>query len=187
MSWPDGLVVATHNPGKLAEWRALLGPVDDAASLGLDEPDEPHERFTDNARHKATRAAQACGRPCLAEDAGLVVPALGGRPGVRTKREALAAGGGAALAEALVGELGLAEAEARYVCALALVWPDGRVVTAEAASQGTLVRPRGEGPGLCPSFVPAGSESTWAELGADWRRDHDHRALALASLRRQLP
>jgi len=155
--------------------------------VGLDEPDEPHGRFADNALHKATRATQACGRPCLAEDAGLVVPALGGRPGVHTKREALAAGGWEALSHALLDELEVAEVEARYLCALALVWPDGRVVMAEAAAQGTLVRPRGEGPGLCPSFVPAGSESTWAELGAGWRRDHDHRALALASLRRQLP
>lgn len=184
--WPAQLVVATHNPGKAAEWRALLGPVDTAADLGLPEPDETGATFAANAALKARAAMQATGRPCLAEDAGLVVPALDGRPGVRTRRAAHTAGGWSALADALLDALGTDRTPAFYVCALALVGPDGEAWSAEARAPGYLVRPRGEGPGLAPAFQPFGSTTTWAELGPDWRRAHDHRARALVALREAL-
>ena len=185
-SWPEGLLVATHNPGKLAEWRQLLGPVEGAADLGLPEVEETAPDFLGNALHKAREACRRAGRPALAEDAGLVVPALGGLPGVRTRRFVEEHGGWAPAMEALLARLAsLGRPDAHrvaYLCALAVVHPDGRVWAAEAPAPGELVAARGNGPGVCPWFQPQESPRTWAELGPAWRRHHDHRARALEAL-----
>ncbi len=86
----DRLVIATHNPGKLAEIAALLRPfgvaVSGAGALGLAEPEETGATFEANAELKARAAAEASGLPALADDSGLVVPALGGAPGIYSAR-----------------------------------------------------------------------------------------------------
>src|SRR6202043_1854055 len=84
------LVIATHNPGKLAELRELLAPYGikaaSAGELGLAEPEETGATFRDNARIKATAAAAAAQRPAFADDSGLAVDALGGAPGIHSAR-----------------------------------------------------------------------------------------------------
>src|SRR6185437_6016693 len=84
------LVIATHNPGKLAEMRELLAPygIDaiSAGELGLPEPDENGMTFRDNARIKAEAAAKASGLPAFSDDSGLCVDALGGAPGIYSAR-----------------------------------------------------------------------------------------------------
>src|SRR6266496_4362144 len=86
----ERLVIASHNPGKVEEIEALLSPygvaVVSAAALGLPEPEETGATFEDNAALKARAAAQASGLPALADDSGLVVPALGGAPGIYSAR-----------------------------------------------------------------------------------------------------
>ena len=86
----DRLVIATHNPGKLAEMRELLAPYGKAAisagELGLAEPDETGMTFADNARIKAEAAAKAAKLLALADDSGLVVKALDGAPGIESAR-----------------------------------------------------------------------------------------------------
>ncbi len=184
--WPEGLLVATHNPGKLDEWQGLLGPVQGAAELGLPDVEETAPDFVGNALRKAREACRHTGRPALAEDAGLVVHALGGLPGVRTRRFVEENGGWSKAMPALLARLdGMDTPDARstsYVCAIAVVHPDGRVWAAEAPAPGYLVPARGKGPGVCPWFQPEGEDRTWAELGAPWRKAHDHRARALETL-----
>ena len=187
--WPEGLLVATHNPGKLAEWEDLLGPVEGAEALGLPDVEETSPDFVGNALQKARDACRRTGRPALAEDAGLVVHALGGQPGVRTRRFMDEHGGWAPGMARLIAHLdGLPPGDegdvraAAYVCAIAVVHPDGRVWAAEAPAPGRLVAPRGRGPGVCPWFLPQGETKTWAELGMLWRRTNDHRARALDAL-----
>ncbi len=84
------IVIATHNPGKLAEMRELLAPfgivAQSAGELGLAEPDETGTTFAANARIKAKAAANATGQPAFADDSGLVVDALGGDPGIQSAR-----------------------------------------------------------------------------------------------------
>jgi len=184
---PDPLVLATHNPGKLAEWRALLASevhqLTDAPTLGLPAPDETEPTFRCNALLKAFAAARAAGQPALGEDAGIEVHRLAGAPGVQTKRTLAPHGDWCGGVRALLDQLGTAEAACDYVAALAIAWPDGRWVTAHGSVPGHLVPPRGEGPGLAPTFRPLGQDATWAELGAAWRADNDHRAAALEELR----
>ena len=84
------VVIATHNPGKLAEMRALLAPygiaAQSAGELGLSEPQETGKTFAENARIKAIAAAKASGHSAFADDSGLVVDALGGEPGIHSAR-----------------------------------------------------------------------------------------------------
>src|SRR5208282_2124085 len=140
------LVVASHNPGKIAELSSLLKPygVDavGAASLGLIEPNETGSSFEENAGLKAKVAARASGLPALADDSGLVVPALGGKPGIHSARWAGAARDFAAAMNRLERLLGgLKDRRAFFVAVLALAWPDGRVETFRGEAHGTVVFP----------------------------------------------
>lgn len=171
------LVIATHNAGKLAEFRDLLGPrgIDlvSADELGLPEPAETGTIYAENAAIKAKAAAFASGLPALADDSGLAVDALDGAPGLFTADwagkprnfNAAMARVHHELARRGVETVG---AKAHFVSALSLVWPDGEEGLCEGRVFGTLVwPPRGTaGFGYDPMFLPDGHERTFGEMTA---------------------
>jgi len=170
------LVIATHNPGKLAEMRELLAPhgveAISAGELGLAEPEETGDSFVANARIKAVAAAEAAHLPAFADDSGIVVEALDGAPGIFSARWA---GEGkdfnAAMTriERLLQERGAtqpSQRKAHFVSALCVAWPDGHLEEVEARADGTLVwPPRGTaGFGYDPMFMPDGHSRTFGEM-----------------------
>jgi len=173
------LVIATHNPGKLAEMRELLAPygIDaiSAGELGLPEPDETGMSFGDNARIKAQAAAQATGLLAFADDSGLVVEALDGAPGIHSARWAGPEKNFRRAMETIwvkLYERGAktpARRKAHFVSALCVAWPDGHVEDFEARVDGTLVwPPRGtKGFGYDPMFLPDGHARTFGEMSSD--------------------
>ncbi|MGJ4901990.1 RdgB/HAM1 family non-canonical purine NTP pyrophosphatase [Bradyrhizobium sp. HKCCYLS2058] len=170
------IVIATHNPGKLAEMRELLAPhgveAVSAGDLGLGEPDETGETFQANARIKAVAAAKAAQLPAFADDSGIVVHALDGAPGIYSARWAgpdKDFTGAMTRIERLLQERGAAGADQRgahFVSALCVAWPDGHVEEVEARVDGTLVwPPRGTaGFGYDPMFLPEGHDRTFGEM-----------------------
>ena len=195
----EPLVIATHNAGKLREIQALLEPYGvtciSAGSLGLPEPEEAGETFVANALLKARAAAEAAQLPALADDSGLCVAALSGRPGVHTAdwaerrpfegppgRDWYMAMG---KVEGMLAELGPdAPRDCWFACVLALAWPDGEHAVYEGRADGTLIwPPRGTmGFGYDPVFVPSGREQTFAELDPEEKHRISHRADAFAKL-----
>ncbi len=191
----DRLLVATHNSGKLAEFRALLEPlgirVVGAGELGLAAPAETGTTFLDNARLKALAAARASGLPALADDSGLVVYALDGAPGLATAdwagperdfakamrrvRDALAA---------RFGSIERVDRRAAFVAAICLAWPDGHVECAEGRVEGEIApEPRGSGGfGYDPLFIPEGENRTFGEMLAYEKEALSHRAKAMRRL-----
>ena len=189
--WNSGerLVIASHNEGKVREIRALLEPfgadVVSAGSLGLPEPDETENSFIGNALLKAHAAAKAAGLPALADDSGLAVTALGGDPGIYSARWAGPAKDFALAMRKVEDRLaGQDDRSAKFVCALALAWPDGHAETVEGTVSGALVwPPRGEnGFGYDPMFQPAGYEVTFGEMEPDRKHEISHRADAFRQL-----
>jgi XTP/dITP diphosphohydrolase len=195
----ETLVIATHNAGKLKEISALLAPHGvnciSAGSLGLPEPAETGATFVENALIKARAAAECAGLPALADDSGLSVTALGGRPGVYTAdwaerqwfegepgRDWYMAMG---KVEGLLCEQGAdVDRSARFSCVLALAWPDGDSAVYEGRVDGSLIwPPRGTmGFGYDPVFVPSGRSKTFAELDPEEKHRISHRADAFAKL-----
>ena len=195
------LVIATHNAGKLKEISALLDPHGlkciSAGSLGLPEPPETGKTFVENALIKARAAAEASGLPALADDSGLSVDALGGRPGVYTAdwaerqwfegepgRDWYMAMG---KVEGMLQELGPeTDRSAAFHCVLAIAWPDGQHSVYEGQCPGKLTwPPRGEmGFGYDPVFVPTLREGsqTFAEIDPAEKHAISHRADAFAKL-----
>jgi len=172
----DKLVIATHNPGKLAEMRELLAPYGIAAvsagELGLAEPEETGNDFRSNAAIKAIAAARATKLPSFADDSGIVVDALDGAPGIYSARWAGPAKDfTAAMAqiERLLQERGATTPDKRtahFVSALCVAWPDDHLEEVEARVDGTLVwPPRGTaGFGYDPMFLPNGHDRTFGEM-----------------------
>ena len=170
------LVIATHNPGKLAEMRELLAPhgveAISAGELGLGEPDETGGSFAANARIKAMAAAKAARLPAFADDSGLAVDALDGAPGIYSARWAGANKDfAAAMAqiERLLQERGATQPtqrRAHFVSALCVAWPDDHIEEVEARADGALVwPPRGTaGFGYDPAFLPDGHTRTFGEM-----------------------
>jgi XTP/dITP diphosphohydrolase len=170
------LVIATHNPGKLAEMRELLAPhgieAISAGDLGLAEPDETGDSFAANARIKAVAAAKSAQLAAFADDSGLVVDALDGAPGILSARWAGPSKDFTAAMtriERLLQERGATQAaqrRAHFVSALCVAWPDGHVEEVEARADGTLVwPPRGSaGFGYDPMFLPDGHSRTFGEM-----------------------
>jgi XTP/dITP diphosphohydrolase len=170
------LVIATHNPGKLAEMRELLAPYGieavSAGALGLGEPEETGDTFQANARIKAIAAADAAKLPAFADDSGIVVNALDGAPGIYSARwagEAKDFNAAMARIERLLGERGATtpdQRRAHFVSALCVAWPDGHLEEVEAKVDGTLVwPPRGTaGFGYDPMFLPDGQMRTFGEM-----------------------
>jgi len=170
------LVIATHNPGKLAEMRELLAPhgveAVSAGELGLFEPDETGDTFQANARIKAVAAAKAAQLPAFADDSGLVVDALDGAPGILSARWAgpnKDFDAAMAQIERLLRERGATtqgKRGAHFVSALCVAWPDDHLEEVEARADGTLVwPPRGTaGFGYDPMFMPEGFDRTFGEM-----------------------
>lgn len=188
---PPRIVVASHNLGKVREIGELLAPFAvepvSAGALGLPEPEETESTFEANALLKARAAAQGANLPALADDSGLEVMALDGAPGVLSARW-----GGPekdfALAmrrvEEALRERGAADRRARFVCVLALVWPDGREAAFEGIVEGALTfPPRGvRGFGYDPIFIPTGDARTFGEMEPAEKHAMSHRARAFANL-----
>jgi XTP/dITP diphosphohydrolase len=184
----DELIVASHNSGKVHEIVALLRPYvkhfHAAADLGLPEPDETESTFIGNAELKARAAAVKGGMPALADDSGLVVPALGGAPGIYSARWAGPERDFDAAMERVVAELGDKDSAAYFVCALSLGWPDGHCETVEGKVFGRLVWPaRGaKGFGYDPIFVADGHTQTFGEISPAAKHAISHRADAFRQL-----
>ena len=185
------LLVATHNPGKLREFEYLLEPhgieVVGAAALGLAEPEETGDSFAANAALKAWAAAAATGLPALADDSGIVVHGLDGRPGIHSARWAgperdfdLAIRRVVDGLTARYGSFAAAEKGAEFVAVLCLAEPEGERFF-EGRVAGTLTdRPRGAaGFGYDPIFVPDGHTCTFAEMSAAEKHAISHRRRAL--------
>ncbi|HWK44987.1 MAG TPA: RdgB/HAM1 family non-canonical purine NTP pyrophosphatase [Stellaceae bacterium] len=196
----DALVLATHNKGKLREIAALMAPfqvrVTAAGDLGLPEPEETGTTFIENAVLKAQAAAGPTGLPALADDSGMVVPALDGAPGLYSARWAgpdkdfgfAMARVERELAERELagreGATGSTDRRAAFVSALALAWPDGHVESFEGRIEGRLVfPPRGTlGFGYDPIFMPDGYDQTFGELDPAVKHRIGHRARAFNQL-----
>jgi XTP/dITP diphosphohydrolase len=182
------LVIASHNPGKLVEIAALLAPYRvealGAAALGLAEPEETGSTFEANAALKAHAAATVAGLPALADDSGLVVPALNGAPGIYSARWAGPTKDFAIAMARVHRELGDKDRHASFVSVLALVWPDGAEELFRGEVHGTLTwPPRGDyGFGYDPMFVPDGHNRTFGEMRPEAKYAIDHRARAFARL-----
>ena len=173
------LVIATHNPGKLAEMRELLAVhgvnAVSAGEFGLPEPEESGATFRANARIKAEAAAEASGMAAFADDSGLAVDALDGQPGIHSARWAgpdkdfrLAMN----KIQSLLIERGAKAANRRrahFISALCVAWPDGHVEEFEATIDGTVVwPPRGTmGFGYDPLFLPDDETRTFGEMPSE--------------------
>lgn len=187
----DQLVLATHNPGKVREIGDLLRPfavsVVSVGELGLPEPEETGTTFIANAELKALAAARAARLPALADDSGLVVPALGGAPGVVSARWAGPTKDfriAMRRVEAELAALPDADARAFFACALSLAWPDEHIETFEGFVHGRLVfPPRGDhGFGYDPIFVADGYDITFGEMDPAEKHRISHRADAFRQL-----
>ncbi|HEY2207172.1 MAG TPA: RdgB/HAM1 family non-canonical purine NTP pyrophosphatase [Pseudonocardia sp.] len=193
------LLLATRNPGKLAELRRILGELDPAGGgsgievLGLADvpgfPEAPETgaTFEENALAKARDAVAATGLASVADDSGLTVDALNDMPGVLSARWAGAHGDDDANLRLVLGQLGDVPDERRgaaFVCAAALVTPAGAETVQRGEWRGRLVRePRGEnGFGYDPIFVPDGERRTSAELSAAEKDAASHRGRAFRAL-----
>lgn len=194
----EKVLVATHNKGKLEEFREILSPfgvsVVSAGELGLSEPDETEETFEGNARIKAKAACKASGLVTIADDSGLCVNALNGEPGVytanwagpnrdwmmamRTVEEKLQAAG--ATTQDKRG--------AQFMCTLCVLWPDGEERFYVGRVPGHLSwPPRGAfGHGYDPVFVPQGEAISFGEMSHEKKNSLSHRARAVALMVKDL-
>lgn len=189
------LVVASHNPGKLAEIRDLLAPhgfdVVSAGELGLPEPEETGETFEANSELKAVAAATASGSPALADDSGFCVEALGGAPGIYSARWAGPEKDFAMAMRTVEEKLQAAGATApdrrksSFVAVLCLAWPDGTARHFRGEVEGHCVwPPRGaNGFGYDPMFAPEGGTRTFGEMSAAEKKSLSHRARAFDKFR----
>jgi XTP/dITP diphosphohydrolase len=187
------VVLASSNPGKLRELAAVLAPLEleliTQGALGIPAPQETGTRFLDNALLKARHAAQRAALPALADDSGLEVDALGGRPGVWSARFAGEGASDAQNLQMLIRELAAhphAPRSARYQCVIVFVRDadDPAPVIAHGTWEGSIAHePRGDGGfGYDPVFVPAGSKHTAAQLSPADKNLVSHRGKALRAL-----
>jgi XTP/dITP diphosphohydrolase len=186
------LVLATSNPGKLREFRAILGDLPLALRSLADFPEVrlPGEGddYEENAAGKARAIAAATGRAALADDSGIEVAALGNLPGPHSARFGGPTLDDAARVKKLLTDLaatGKADRSARFVCVAALAFPDGEVITARGECAGRILdAPRGGGGfGYDPIFQAEGKGESMAQLPPAEKDLISHRARALRSLR----
>ena len=180
------IVAATGNMHKVEEYKKLLGDIDVEIKSLADFPNFPEveengSSFKENAAIKAVAASKYCQAPAFADDSGLEVDALDGRPGIHSSR--YAASDPERIAK-LLGELeGKENRRARFVCAIAIAFNGEVLETFEGKVEGTItLAPRGEGGfGYDPVFQPDGYDQTFGELPAEVKNSISHRARAFAS------
>ncbi|MBV9240408.1 MAG: RdgB/HAM1 family non-canonical purine NTP pyrophosphatase [Acidobacteria bacterium] len=192
MSPERTLLIATLNPGKVQELSEMLAAMD-AEVVGLDsfpaivEVEETGRTFAENARLKAAGYARQTGLPALADDSGLEVRALGGRPGVLSARY----GGDVPFSEKIrlllaeIAESGSQDRSARFVCSIALANADGSIVEiSNGICDGRIVdHPRGTcGFGYDPVFMPDGCNETFGELSSAVKGKISHRSRAFSQI-----
>jgi XTP/dITP diphosphohydrolase len=176
------IVVASHNAGKIAEIRDLIGPLGftakSAADLKFVEPDETGTTYEENARIKALASAMSSGLPALSDDSGLAIDALDGAPGVYTANWAEREDGSRDFnmamekVEQALADKGASTPEqrtGRFVSVLCLAWPDGHTEIFRGEVEGRIVwPPRGaSGFGYDPVFQPDGYDTTFGEMSAE--------------------
>lgn len=179
------LVLASHNQGKIDELSQMLAPygvkILSARDLKLPDVEETGETFAENAALKAETISEYTGMPCLADDSGLCVDALDGRPGVYSARYAADKND---RINKLIGELresGKADWSAHFSCVLALKIPHQKTKFFEGRVDGKIIENRrgSEGFGYDPVFVPDGYERTFAEMSKEEKAKISHRGKAL--------
>lgn len=192
---PGKLIAATHNAGKVSELRDLMEPLGfdivSAIDLDLPEPEETETSFTGNAILKARAAAKTTGAPALSDDSGLAVTALNGAPGIYSARwagEPRNFFNAMQKVEDKLVQSGTSDRSAKFVCALAIVWPDGHAEVFEGEVHGNLVwPPRGDqGFGYDPIFIANGETITFGEMDPARKHAMSHRADAFAKLKKAL-
>jgi XTP/dITP diphosphohydrolase len=180
------LCIASHNRGKVSEIAAMIAPLGikaiSAADANIDEPEETGTTFAENAELKSRHAAHESGFASLADDSGLVVPAIGDAPGIYSARWAGRDKNFVAAFERIEKELGKKPVDAYFMCVLALSLPDGDTRIFEGRVDGTLVfPPRGTlGFGYDPIFIPSGYDITFGEMDPAEKNRISHRARAFA-------
>lgn len=187
-------VLASRNAHKREQIARLLPEVEllsvDEVAPGLELP-EPHDTFRENALSKARAVARATGLPAIADDSGLEVDALQGRPGVVSARYAGPQATDEENNRKLIAELAGVPNEAlraRYRCVAVFVSADGTEIVTDATVEGSIVRDgRGElGFGYDPHFVPAGETRTMGEIPLEEKLRFSHRGKAFRALARRL-
>ena len=180
------IVVATANKHKVDEYKKLLGDIEvDLKSLAdfpnFPEVEENGKSFKENASIKAVAASKYCQAPAFADESGLEVEALDGRPGIYSSR--YAATDGERIAKLLNELEGKENRRARFVCAIAIAFNGEVLETFEGTVEGTItLAPRGDGGfGYDPVFQPDGYDQTFGELPAEVKNSISHRARAFAS------
>jgi len=181
------LLLATHNKGKISELKSMLSPykieIISASDLDLPDIEETGTTFAENAALKAEALSQLTNLPCLADDSGLCVDALNGRPGVYSARYAPNRNFDAAM-DMLVNELkesGSSDWSAHFSCVLALAIPQKETLFFDGITEGKIIpTPKGaKGFGFDPIFVPNGHNITFAEMTAEQKAEISHRGRAL--------
>jgi len=179
------IFLATGNPGKAREFADLFRAYDIEIALPetVPEVDESGSTFAENARIKAKALFELCGETVLADDSGLCVDALQGRPGIYSARYAEPG----KRRQKVLGELKdvpLSKRTAHFACALCLIEKSGRIIECDGRCEGHIIdRSRGtNGFGYDPIFQPAGYEKTFAELPEDEKNQISHRAAAVRKL-----
>ena len=185
----DKLVFASHNAGKIAELRHMIGAyvpnILVSKEMGLPEPDETGTTFHENAAIKAREIARLTKIPALADDSGLCIDALDGSPGVYSADWAgHPRNFKAAMHRVLELMRGVDNRHAYFTTVLALAWPDGHVEYAQGRIEGTITRaPRGGGGfGYDPIFMPDGFAKTFGEMDSDLKKSMSHRTRALQGM-----
>lgn len=183
----DKIVFASHNRGKIAEITEMLSPLNiqviSALDINLPEVDETGVTFEENAALKALSGASIAGVPCLADDSGLCVNALNGRPGVYSARYAPNRDFNKAMDMLLdeIAQTGSSDRSAYFACVLVLGFPDGTYQHFEGRCNGVIAESKSGvgGFGFDPVFIPDGYDKTFAELGAEVKNKISHRGNAL--------
>jgi len=186
------IIIASHNPGKVREIRAILAPfklkIITAVEMQLKEPTEDGDTFAANAEIKATSASRSTGFTAIADDSGLVVPALNGSPGIYSARWAGPKKNYTEAINLIKTRVGNLSKDAHFTCALTVAPPSGICHTFVGHVFGRLTFPaRGtKGFGYDPIFIPDGYSETFGEMDQNTKHAISHRAQAFHQLREEL-